>query len=70
MLRGGMRIQTCLIALSLSMPARAVDDPALLFNGQNLFGWTYHLAKPDAHPATCGRLKTVCCVARANRLVT
>jgi hypothetical protein len=44
--RGGCGIHACLIILSLGMPALAADESTALFNGKNLFGWTYHLEKP------------------------
>jgi hypothetical protein len=42
--KNGMRAY--LVILSLGMPARSAEDSTLLFNGHNLFGWTYHLDKP------------------------
>lgn len=47
MLQGTIKFQACLIVLWLTTPARPADKSTALFNGQNLVGWTYHLAKPD-----------------------
>jgi hypothetical protein len=47
MLRLTSRFQACLILLSLSIAPSAADDSVALFNGKDLHGWTYHLAKPE-----------------------
>ena len=57
MFRGSRGIQACLVILLFCLPARAADDSTALFNGQNLFGWTYHLEKPDVKPSEVWSIK-------------
>ena len=47
MFRGSCGFHACLVFLLLGMPALAGDDSTALFNGHNLFGWTYHLEKSE-----------------------
>jgi len=57
MLRRRREIGTCLALLFLSTLARAADSSTALFNGQNLYGWTYHLADPKVRPGDVWSVK-------------
>jgi hypothetical protein len=50
-------IRACLAMLLFSTTARAADDSVALFNGKNLYGWTYHLAKPNVKPSDVWSIK-------------
>ncbi len=51
------RIHACLIILSFGVASRAADNKVPLFNGTNLHGWTYHLAKPNVKPSDVWSIK-------------
>jgi hypothetical protein len=57
MLRGSCGFHACLVILALGIPALATDDLTALFNGKNLFGWTYHLEKPDVRGSDVWSIK-------------
>jgi hypothetical protein len=57
MFRKSTGIRACLVVLSLNMLARGANDPIALFNGTNLYGWTYHLEKPDVKPSDVWSVK-------------
>jgi hypothetical protein len=51
------RLHACLLLLSLSTLAHAANDTTPLFNGQNLFGWTYHLDKANVRGSEVWSIK-------------
>ena len=46
-------IITTLTVLSATAGAALADEPAALFNGRDLTGWTYHLADPNSFDGRC-----------------
>ena len=57
MLRGSCRFHACLIILSFGIPALAADNSTALFNGKDLFGWTYHLERPNVRGSDVWSIK-------------
>jgi Domain of Unknown Function (DUF1080) len=50
-------IHACLVILLLTMTAHAADEAVALFNGKDLHGWTYHLAKTDVRGSDVWSIK-------------
>jgi hypothetical protein len=57
MLRKCSVIHACLAVLLLAMTARAANDVVALFNGKDLHGWTYRLAKPEVRGSDVWSIK-------------
>jgi hypothetical protein len=57
MLGGSCGLRTCLVILLLGPPTLAADESTPLFNGKNLFGWTYHLDKPGVRGSDVWSIK-------------
>jgi hypothetical protein len=57
MLRTNKGIQAYVVTLLLCSLTHAADKSTALFNGQNLYGWTYHLADPKVPPGDVWSVK-------------
>jgi hypothetical protein len=57
MFRASDGLLACLLFLSLYVTARSADESIALFNGENLFGWTYHLEKPGVRGSDVWSIK-------------